>query len=190
MLNLYKLIEILVSLQSIIISTLIPIYIQLPFNNLSNNNIELPITMQIPTIILLTLIFDRKVVLKAFTIYIILGLFIIPVFNQGGSVGYLLTPNFGYLLGIYPLIIIIDKLNKRNTINISNFLLNGLFAICAMHLTGIFYNFIQTISYNKFNIFLYNLGRYSFGKIGYHLLMLIPLMLLIRPIKYFKYYKQ
>ena len=189
MLNLYKLIEILISLQIIIISTLLPVYIPLPFKILSNNTFELPITMQIPTMIFLTLIFDRKVVFKAFTIYIILGLFIFPVFVQGGSVGYLLTPNFGYLLGIFPLILIIDKLNKRDKLNIGNFLINGFLAIIAMHLTGIIYNFIQIITYSKFNIFLYNIGKYSFGKIGYHLMMLISLMILIRPIKYIKYNK-
>ena len=190
MLNLYKSIEIIVSLQLIIISTLVPVYIPLTFKSLSNNVFEVPITMQIPTIILLTLIFDRKVVFKAFTIYLILGLFILPVFHQGGSIGYLLTPNFGYLLGIYPMIIVINKLNKRNKINIGNFLKNGFFAIFAMHITGITYNFIQTIFYNKLNIFLYNLGKYSIGNIGYHLIMLIPLIILLRPIKHFKYNKQ
>ena len=187
MLNFYKLIEILVSLQSLIISTFIHIYIPLSFIDKSSNRFEIPITWQIPTIILLTLMFNRKIVFRAFTIYIILGLFIFPVFHQGGSLGYLLTPNFGYLLGIYPLIKIIDNLNKHNKLNIINFLKNGFLAIVAMHLTGIFYNFIQLIYYNQFNIFFYNLGKYSLGKIGYHFIMLIPLILLIKPIKYIKY---
>ena len=189
MLNFYKLIEILVSLQSLVITTMLPFYIPLPFLDKSINSFEMPITWQIPTIILLTLIFDRKVIFRALTIYIILGLFIFPVFHQGGSIGYLLTPNFGYLLGIYPLIKIIDSLNNRNKINISYFLINGFLAITAMHLTGIFYNFIQVIFYNQFNIFLYNLGKYSIGKIGYHFMMLIPLILLIKPINYLKYNK-
>ena len=165
---------------------MVPFYIQLSFKNISNNSFELPITMQIPTIILLTLLFDRKVVFKAFTIYIILGLFIFPVFHQGGSIGYLLTPNFGYLLGIFPIIIIIDKLNKRNKIKISDFLIKGFLAISSLHLTGITYNFIQIILYNKYNIFFYNLGKYSFGKIGYHFLILCPLLLLIKPIELLK----
>ena len=55
-----------------------------------------------------------------------------------------------------------------------------------MHLTGISYNFIQTILYGQFNIFLYNLGKYSAGKIGYHFLILLPLLILIKPIKFFK----
>jgi len=189
MLNFYKLIEILVSLQSLVISTMLPVYIPLPFVDESNNSFEMPITWQIPTIILLTLIFHKKVVFRAFSIYIILGLFIAPVFHQGGSIGYLLTPNFGYLLGLYPLIKIIDNLNTRNKINVGNFLKNGFIAICAMHVTGIFYNLLQVIFYSQFNIFLYNLGKYSVGKIGYHFLMLFPLLLLIKPIKRLKYSK-
>ena len=158
------------------------VYVPLPFIYKSSNNFELPITWQIPTIILLTLIFDKKVVFRAFSIYIVLGLFILPIFHQGGSLGYLLTPNFGYLLGLYPLIKIIDNLNNRNKINVGNFLKNGFSAIGAMHLTGIFCNFIQTIFYSQYNLFLYNLGKYTLGKIGYHFLMLFPLLLLIKPI--------
>ncbi len=189
MLNFYKLIEILVSLQSLVITTMLPVYIPLPFIDKSSISFELPITWQIPTIILLTLIFNKRVVFIAFSIYIILGLFISPVFHQGGSIGYLLTPNFGYLLGVYPLINIIDNLNTRNKVNIFNFLINGFIAIGAMHLTGIFYNFIQITFYSEFNIFLYNLGKYSVGKIGYHFLMLLPLLLFIKPIKRLKHSK-
>ena len=186
MLNFYKFIEILVSLQSLVISTMLPVYIPLPFIDKSSNVFEMPITWQIPTIILLTLIFHKKVVFRAFSLYLILGLFISPVFHEGGSIGYLLTPNFGYLLGLYPLIKIIDNLNTKNKINVGNFLKNGFIAIGTMHLTGIFYNFIQTIFYSQFNLFLYNLGKYSLGKIGYHFLMLFPLLLLIKPIQRLK----
>jgi biotin transport system substrate-specific component len=40
--------------------------------------------------------------------------------------------------------------------------------------------------YRQFNLFLYNLGKYSLGKIGYHFLMLFPLLLVIKPIEHFK----
>ena len=186
MLNFYKLIEILVSLQSLVITTLLPVNIPIQFIDKSSNSFEIPITWQIPTLIFLTLIFHKKVVFIAFSIYIILGLFIVPVFHQGGSIGYLLTPNFGYLLGVYPLINIIDNLNTRNKINVRNFLKKGFIAICAMHVTGIFYNLLQVIFYSQYNIFLYNLGKYSVGKIGYHFLMIFPILLLIKPIKLLK----
>ena len=186
MLNFYKFIQILVSLQSLVITTMLHFYIPLPFLDKSSNTFEMPITWQIPTIILLTLVFHKRVVLTAFSLYIIIGLFIFPVFHQGGSIGYLLTPNFGYLLGVYPLIKIIDNLNTLNKINVGIFLKKGIIAIGAMHLIGIFYNFIQVIFYSEFNIFLYNLGKYSVSKIGYHFLMLFPLLLLIKPIERLK----
>ena len=170
------------SLQSLVITTMLPVYIPLQFIDKSITSFEIPITWQIPTIILLTLIFNKKVIFRAFSIYLLLGLFISPVFHEGGSIGYLLTPNFGYLLGLYPLIKIIDNLNNRNELNVGNFLKKGFLAIVAMHLTGIFYNFIQIIFYSQFNLFLYNLGKYSLGKIGYHFLMLFPLILFIKPI--------
>ena len=141
MLNFYKLIEILVILQSLVITTMLPVYVPLQFIDKSINSLEIPITWQIPTIILLTLFFNKKIVFRAFSIYIILGLFIAPVFHQGGSIGYLLTPNFGYLLGVYPLIKIIDNLNISKKKNAGNFLVNGFIAIGAMHFTGIFYNY-------------------------------------------------
>jgi len=90
----------------------------------------------------------------------------------------------------YPLIKIIDNLNTRNKINVRNFIKNGFIAIVTMHLTGIFYNFLQFILYGQFNIFFYNLGKYSLGKIGYHFLMLLPILLLIKPIKRLKYSKK
>ena len=165
---------------------MLPVYIPLQFIDKSSNSFEIPITWQIPTIILLTLIFQKKVVLRAFSIYLIIGIFIAPVFHQGGSIGYLITPNFGYLLGVYPLIKIIDDLNSKNKISVGNFLKNGLIAIFAMHLTGIVYNFIQVIFYSQFNIFLYNLGNYSIGKIGYHFLMLLPISIIIKPIQHLR----
>ena len=186
MLNFYKLIEMLITLQTLIISAMLPVYIPLQFFNESSNSYELPITWQIPSIILLTFIFGRKIVFRAFTIYLIFGLFVVPVFHQGGSIGYLLTPNFGYLLGTYPLIKIIDNLINRNKINIFNFIIYGFLAIITLHLTGIIYNFIQMIFFNNYDMFFYNLGKYSLGKIGYQFIMLIPLTLLIKPIMYLK----
>ena len=168
---------------------MLPIYMPLSFIDQTSNSFELPITWNIPTIILLTLIFEGKVVYRSFTLYLITGLFFYPVFQQGGSIGYLLTPNFGYLLGIYPLIKLIDNLNKNNNLKYFKFLINGFLAIISMHLTGIFYNLMQSITYNQYNLFFFNLGKYSAGKIGYHLLMLLPLVLIIKPINYFKFNK-
>ena len=187
MLNLSNIIEIFISLQIIIISTFIPVFISLPIKYKILHSIDMPITWQLPSIILLTLIFNGKIVIKAFNIYLIIGLFFIPVFHQGGSLGYLLTPNFGYLLGTYPLIKIIDKLNKRNRmINYYDLIKYGILGICSMHLIGIFYGFIIIIYFKQSEILLYSIAKYSLGKFGYHLLMLTPITLMIKLINNYR----
>ena len=181
MLNFNKLIEVFISLQIIIISTFIPVFFSIPFANKLIETFEIPITWQLPSIVIITLIFRGKIVIKAFSIYLIIGLFFIPVFHQGGSLGYLLTPNFGYLLGMYPLIKIIDNLNKRNQIiNYYELLKYVTLGICSMHLIGIIYNCILVLYFKQPEILLFNISKYSLGKFGYHLLVLIPVTLLIR----------
>ena len=188
MLNVSKLIEVFISLQIIIISTFIPVFFSIPFTNKLIGTFEIPITWQLPSIVIITLIFNGKIVTKAFSIYLIIGLFFIPVFDQGGSLGYLLTPNFGYLLGMYPLIKIIDNLNKRKQIiKYYDLLKYGILGICSMHLIGIFYNCILVLYFKQSEILLYNISKYSLGKIGYHLLVLTPIILVIRIINNGRY---
>ena len=172
-------VKIFISVQIIIISTFIPVLISIPYTNYIIPTFEIPISWQMPTIILITLIFKRGVVLIAFSIYLLIGLFYLPVFHNGGSIGYLLTPNFGYLLGIYPLINIIDKLNKLNRrINYFDIFKYGVFGICSMHIVGIIYNLVQIIILNQPDPLLYNISKYSLGKFIYHLLMLLPITLI------------
>ena len=190
MLNLNKLIEVFISLQIIIVSTFIPVIFTIPFTNKLFGTFEIPITWQLPSIIIITLIFNGKIVIRAFSIYLVIGLFFIPVFHQGGSLGYLLTPNFGYLLGIYPLIKIIDNLNKRNQIiTYYDLLKYGILGICTMHFIGIIYNCIQVLIFKQSEMLLYNISKYSLGKFGYHLAMLTPIILLIKNINNYRYKK-
>ena len=181
MLEFNKLIKVIISLQIIIISTFIPVVISIPFTNQFIQTFDFPISWQIPAIVLMTLIFKRESVIIAFSIYLIIGLFFLPVFHNGGSLGYLLTPNFGYLLGIFPLVNIIDKLNKINhRINYYDLVKYGILGILSMHVIGIVYIVIQIIIFKQPDIFFYNISKYSLGKFGYHLLMLVPISLLIK----------
>ena len=181
MLSFNNIIEIFISLQIIIISTFIPVFFSISFTNKLIESFEIPITWQLPSIVIITLIFKGKIVIKAFSIYLIIGLFFIPVFDQGGSLGYLLTPNFGYLLGMYPLIKIIDNLNKRkNMMKYYDLLKYEILGISIMHLIGIVYNCILFFYFKQSEILLYNISKYSLGKFGYHLLMITPIILLFK----------
>jgi len=187
MLKYFKFIEIIICLQSLVISSMLPIFISSPFINKFKYHYEIPITWQIPTIIIFSLIFEKRIVFIALSIYLFIGLFLVPVFHQGGSLGYLLTPNFGYLVGMYPLIKIINNFSKKNKIFIYDFLKTAVLAISYMHITGIFYSLILMIFYKQIDIFFYNFGYYTLGKIGYHILMLIPIALLLKSLNYIKY---
>ena len=179
MINKKYLYKFIVSFQSILISTMIPINIPIP----SIKNIyriqEIPINYQIPTIIFLTLIFSGEFIKNIYAIYIFVGLFFLPVFFDGGSLGYLITPNFGYLIGIFPLISIINILNKKINLTFNKYLKYSLAGLIIMHVTGILYLTFQLLIFNKSHLILYNIGLFTLNKIPFQIISLIPVYLSI-----------
>ena len=188
MINQLKIIELIISLESIIIATMLPVYIFLPSKINFIQLVDIPITMQVPTIIFLTIIFSEKIVYKSYTIYILIGLFFLPIFYDGGSLGYILTPNFGYLLGIYPLIKIISELYRLKQFSLKKFLRVSIIAILIMHITGIIFTSFQLLLFNKINLIPYNIGKYTFSKIFYEIILLFPLLLLLKTFKKLRLY--
>lgn len=49
----------------------------------------------------------------AVTVYIAIGFAGLPVFSAGGGIGYVATPTFGYLLGMYPLVAACGLFRKK-----------------------------------------------------------------------------
>jgi biotin transport system substrate-specific component len=62
----------------------------------------LPITLQVPALLLTALVCGPRSSLLAAVGYLTLGLFQLPVFHSGGGTSYLLDPGFGYLAGFIP----------------------------------------------------------------------------------------
>ena len=186
MLNLKKYIELMISTQCIFISSLIPLYISIPSNRNLFTLVDLPVNWQIPIILILTILFSDDILIKSHTIYLTLGLFFLPLFYDGGSLGYILTPNFGFLLGIYPMIIYINKLKSKKKITIYNFILNGIISILILHLIGIIFLIIQLLIFSRIELVLYSIGKYSFSKLPYQFLMLFPCTLLLVSFKKIK----
>ena len=174
--NIYKFI---VSFESILISSMVPINIPLPSIENIYRIIEIPINYQIPTVVLLTLIFSGEFLRKIYAIYIFIGLFLMPVFFDGGSLGYLITPNFGYLIGIFPLISIINILNKKNNLSFIQFIKYSFMGLIIMHFTGILYLTIQLLIFNKPNLLPYNIGLFTLNKMPFQIISLIPVYLII-----------
>ena len=186
MLNLKKNIELIISTQCIFISSLVPFYISIPSNGKFFTVFDLPVNWQIPIILILTILFSDDILIKSHTIYLTLGLFFLPLFFNGGSLGYILTPNFGFLLGIYPMIVYINKLKSKNKITIYNFILYGIISILILHLIGIIYLTIQLLIFSRIELIIYSIGVYSFSKLPYQILMLFPCTLLLISLKKIK----
>ena len=174
--NIYK---IVVSFESILISSMIPINIPIPSIKNIYRIVEIPINYQIPTVIFLTLFFSGKFIRNVYAFYIFIGLFFLPVFYDGGSLGYLITPNFGYLIGIFPLISIINILNKKINLTFNKYLKYSLAGLIIMHVTGILYLTFQLLIFNKSHLILYNIGLFTLNKIPFQIISLIPVYLSI-----------
>ncbi len=58
-----------------------------------------PFTMQTFFIVLAGMLLGKKLGAASALVYLAIGLVGIPVFTQGGGVGYVLKPSFGYLIG-------------------------------------------------------------------------------------------
>lgn len=64
--------------------------------------IPLPITLQVPALLLTALVCGARSAMLAGVAYISLGLFQLPVFQAGGGLSYLQDPGFGYIAGFLP----------------------------------------------------------------------------------------
>jgi biotin transport system substrate-specific component len=64
--------------------------------------LDLPITAQVPALLLTALVCGPRSAMLAAVAYVSLGLAVLPVFQEGGGIAYLQQPSFGYLAGFIP----------------------------------------------------------------------------------------
>lgn len=61
-----------------------------------------PLSLQTMIVLLSGLVFGPKKAALSVAVYILMGLFGLPVFTSGGGFAYVFKPTFGYLLGMIP----------------------------------------------------------------------------------------
>lgn len=117
-----------------------------------------PITLQLFFSLLAGLILGGRLGSISVFIYILIGLVGIPVFTQGGGLGYVFQPTFGYLLGFglasYVSGIISEKLNKNA---FSIYLLSGLSGVIVIYTIGLPYLYCILNFYLDKNISFFNI---------------------------------
>ena len=125
---------------------MIPSSIIFPKEDLSLSISPLHSNWQIQGVLLTSLLCGPQIGTISAISYLIIGLFYLPVFHGGGSIGYILTHEFGYLLGFIPAAWICGFLAKQNTkANLINYSCFTILSLCVVHIIGIIYLIIGKV---------------------------------------------
>lgn len=79
--------------------------------------LPLPITLQVPALLLTALICGHRAAMLAAVAYLSIGLFQIPVFQGGGGLAYLFDARFGYLAGFVPAAWMCGRLSRQRAMD-------------------------------------------------------------------------
>lgn len=119
-------------------------FIRIPMPNM------MPVTLQTFFVLLTALVLPIKASILAVITYIALGLIGLPIFSGGGGLGYVLMPNFGFIIGFVIasviMSIVTDKLRKRA---FCQYFTISLLGVSIIYIIGILYFAFITNVYNK-----------------------------------------
>jgi biotin transport system substrate-specific component len=102
-----------------------------------------PFTLQILFVFLAGSLMGSKRGVQSQLVYVGIGLAGLPVFTQGGGIGYLLQPTFGYLLGYiiaaYVIGWVIERISKPQTVH---FIIANCLGLLVVYLLGVPYLYL------------------------------------------------
>ena len=103
----------------------------------------IPRSMQDMFVLLAAVLLGPKWGCLSVCIYLAMGLAGIPIFTQGGGIGYVLKPTFGFLLGYIPASILVGKLvEKSDNPDFKRIFLSCLAGIGVIYFFGTVYLFL------------------------------------------------
>ncbi len=97
-----------------------------------------PFTLQLLFTTLAGLLLGKKYGTLSIVIYIIIGLIGVPVFTQGGGLGYVLQPTFGYLPGYAAGAFVTAAISGKST-KLSRLLVASFAGLMIVYLFGMVY---------------------------------------------------
>lgn len=106
---------------------------------------SLGVTLQIGAILLVGCMAGRNAAALSQIAYLILGLSGFQIFAQGGGLGYLREPTFGYLLGFLPGAWICGHIAFQQHRRLDNLIMSCLWGLGAIHLVGLVYLTVLSI---------------------------------------------
>ena len=102
-------------LMLILVGSLIPAALIWP--SMPVQVLPLPSTWQVPALLICALVCGPRAGVIAAMAYLTIGLVDLPVFHDGGGLGYLLNPGFGYLAGFVPAAWLCGRLAQQEGMN-------------------------------------------------------------------------
>ncbi len=119
-------------------------FIRIPMPNM------MPVTLQTFFVLLTALVLPFKASTLAIVTYIVLGLIGLPIFSGGGGLGYVLMPNFGFIIGFLIATVIISVITEKlkNSI-LWHYILISLLGMAVIYIIGILYFAFITNIYNN-----------------------------------------
>lgn len=107
-----------------------------------------PISMQVMFTLLCSVMLGAKLGALSVFIYILLGLVGVPVFTQGGGIGYVLVPTFGYIIGFFFQAIVTGKIiNIRKEANFWWIFFGCVIGVLVIYAVGVFYFYMINTFY-------------------------------------------
>jgi len=106
---------------------------------------SLGVTYQVGAVLLVGCLGGKNAAVISQIGYIFLGLTLLPVFSEGGGIGYLREPSFGYLLGFIPGAWICGNLAFQAYPKLESLAFSCLCGLLSIHVTGLIYLIISNI---------------------------------------------
>lgn len=102
-----------------------------------------PFTLQVLFVFLSGALLGSKRGMQSQLVYVAIGLAGVPVFTQGGGIGYVLQPTFGYLIGFIAGAFVVGWIAERITNpKTYQFVLANLAGLIVVYLFGVTYLYI------------------------------------------------
>ena len=143
---------------------------------------------QVPAVMFVVGLLGRRLGITSIVIYILTGLFLLPVFALGGGIRYILEPGFGYIMAYIPAVFFTGSILKSG-FSIKNILKAALIGVVTIHFIGIIYMlFICAVKHEGWAFIKGWILSQSMLKIAYdYVLSLIALFAAKYANKYVKY---
>ena len=129
-----------------LVGGLIPSALIIPEFDFPPKIMDLPSSWQVPSLLICALVCGPRSTVIASVSYLTLGLYYLPIFHDGGSLSYLVTPGFGYLTEFIPAAWLSGRLaQKANNNDLIYLTLCALAGVITIQLWGGIYLILKSL---------------------------------------------